>query len=131
MNTRLPGNRQAPAAARSYVADQLSASDVPWGGLLDDVLLIASELVTNAVTAGATHVDLSLRITARRLDLLIADDAHGKPEVRTVDEEAVSGRGLRIVEQLTDAWSVTLKGRGKQVTATWLDRRSSVRSGKS
>jgi anti-sigma regulatory factor (Ser/Thr protein kinase) len=94
---------------------------------LDDVVLVASELVTNAVRAGADWVHLTLRTSRGRLDLVIEDDAPGLPVPTTADDEAVSGRGLSIVEQLTDSWVVTPRATGKSVTATWLDRRSGAR----
>ncbi len=122
MRTRLAGDRRAPSAARSYVAQQLETSTVPDGVPVEDVVLIASELVTNAVRAGAAWVDLTLKVTRQRLDLVVADDAHGWPVLVTADEEAIGGRGLGLVDQLADAWVVTRQEPGKLVTATWLDR---------
>ncbi len=122
MKTRLPGDRRAPSAARSYVARQLATSPVPEGVAVDDVVLIASELVTNAVRAGARWVHLSVRVTRRRLDLLVEDDAGGWPALVAADDEALGGRGLGIVDQLADDWAVAPRARGKLVTATWRDR---------
>ena len=70
--------------------------------------------------AGAHWVDLTLRITRRRLDLLVEDDAGGTPVLVAADDEAVSGRGLGIVDQLADSWVVTPRASGKLVTASWL-----------
>ena len=122
MKTRLPGDRRAPSEARSFVAGHLATRAVPEGVHVEDVVLIASELVTNAVRAGASAVDVTVRVTRQRLDLLVEDDADGQPLLATPDIEATGGRGLRIVDQLADAWVVTPRGGGKLVTATWLDR---------
>jgi anti-sigma regulatory factor (Ser/Thr protein kinase) len=119
MRTRLAGDERAPRAARSYVARQLETSTLPEGVLVEDVVLIASELVTNAVRAGADWVDLTLRVTPRRLDLLVGDDADGRPVLVTPDDDATRGRGLGIVDHLADAWDVTPRAQGKLVTATW------------
>ena len=127
MRTRLPGDPQAPSAARSYVAQQLAAGTVPQGLRLDDVVLVASELVTNAVRAGAHWVHVTLQTSRGRLDLRVEDDAPGLPVLARADEEALSGRGLGIVDQLTDAWAITPRATGKTVTATWLDPRSGTR----
>lgn len=121
MRKRLAGDPQAPSAARSFVAHQLAAGAVPPGLRLDDVVLVASELVTNAVRAGADWVHVTLRTSRRRLDLVIEDDAPGLPVLARADDDAVSGRGLDIVDQLTDAWAITPGATGKTVTATWLD----------
>jgi anti-sigma regulatory factor (Ser/Thr protein kinase) len=126
VTTRLPGDRRAPGAARSYVAGQLATGTVPEGVLVDDVVLIASELVTNSVRGGAGWIDLTVRVTGGRLDLLVEDDAGGWPVLLTADGEAVGGRGLGIVDQLVDAWVVTPRRSGKLVTATWLDRAAGV-----
>lgn len=122
MKTRLPGDRRAPGAARSYVARHLATSTIPEGVLIDDVVLTASELVTNSVRGGADWIDLTLQVTEGRLDLLVEDDAAGWPVLVTVDDEAVGGRGLGIVDRLADSWVVTPRGSGKLVTATWLHR---------
>jgi anti-sigma regulatory factor (Ser/Thr protein kinase) len=122
MTTRIAADPRAPGAARSYVAHHLTTSTVPEGVPVDDVVLIASELVTNAVRAGAAWVAVTLRVTRRRVDLVVEDDAAGLPVLATADHEAVGGRGLLIVDQLADDWVVTPQDRGKAVTASWLDR---------
>lgn len=130
MKARLPGDRRAPSAARSYVARQLATSTVPEGVHVDDVVLIASELVTNAVRAGARWVNLSVRVTRRRLDLLVEDDAGGWPVLVDADDEALNGRGLGIVDQLADTWEVAPRKRGKLVTATWTNRTTGAQRGR-
>jgi anti-sigma regulatory factor (Ser/Thr protein kinase) len=122
MMTRLAADHRAPRTARAFVEGALAAGTPPAGVPVDDVVLIASELVTNAVRAGAGWVDLALRVTRRRVDLVVTDDARGLPVLATADHEAVGGRGLRIVDQLADTWMVTPREKGKVVTATWLDR---------
>ena len=127
MRTRLAGDERAPSAARSYVARQLETSTLPEGVLVEDVVLIASELVTNAVRAGADWVDLTLRVTPRQLDLLVGDDADGRPVLVTPDDDATRGRGLGIVDHLADVWGVTPRAQGKLVTATWRTRTDASR----
>lgn len=122
MTTRLTADHLAPGVARSYVALQLETSTVPEGVHVDDVVLIASELVTNAVRGGAGWIDLTVRATRARLDLLVEDDAGGWPVLAEADDDAVGGRGLGIVDRLTDTWMVTPRVRGKVVTASWLRR---------
>jgi anti-sigma regulatory factor (Ser/Thr protein kinase) len=128
VKTRLAGDGRAPAAARTYVARQLAAATLPEGGLVDDVVLIVSELVTNAVRGGAHWIDVTVRVTRGRLDLVVGDDAGGWPVLAAPDDEAVGGRGLGIVDQLAHSWKVTGRAKGKVVTATWLlDRVSRLR----
>jgi two-component sensor histidine kinase len=92
---------------------------MPDGVALDNVLLVVDELVTNAVQAGASAVEVDLAAVPRRLDLVVTDDAGGWPTPRAATDEDVSGRGLAIVGLLSDRWTVAALQLGKSVTATW------------
>jgi anti-sigma regulatory factor (Ser/Thr protein kinase) len=122
VTTRLTADHLAPGVARSYVALQLETSTLPEGVHVDDVVLIASELVTNAVRGGAGGIHAPGRAPRARLDLLVEDDAGGWPVLAEADEDAVGGRGLGIVDRLSDTWMVTPRVTGKVVTASWLRR---------
>lgn len=121
MNISLPADPQAPGTARSFVQGHLVEATCELG-LVDDVVLVASELVTNAVRAGATDIDLTLEITPGAVELLVDDDAGGWPTPATPDEQAVGGRGLVIVERLSDSWEVRALASSKQVRAVWVRR---------
>jgi anti-sigma regulatory factor (Ser/Thr protein kinase) len=86
-----------------------------WG-LNDDAdtaALIMSELVANAVRHAHGH---SLRIIVDRpahdqVYLAVVDrDSRRLPQMRTQDSDAVSGRGLFLVEAVTDRWGYDLMG---------------------
>lgn len=119
MKIKLTADRQAPGKARSFVTAELGGGLLPADVVLSDVVLIASELVTNAVMAGAAFLELTLTVSRRQLDLTVEDDAHGWPVAALAPGDATRGRGLDIVEQVSDHWNVTRTRRGKQVTATW------------
>jgi anti-sigma regulatory factor (Ser/Thr protein kinase) len=74
--------------------------------LADDAGLILSELVTNAVVhASALKVDVWLMCDRQRLLIMVSDPCPIMP-TRT-DEgqpDAMSGRGLMIVEALAQSW---------------------------
>jgi anti-sigma regulatory factor (Ser/Thr protein kinase) len=95
---------------------------------IDKVVLIASELVTNAVQAGATIVEIGVNVTDGRLDLVVTDDAGGWPTPTSPTPDDTAGRGLLIVEQLADAWDVAARKHGKAVTVSWFDQ-SALRIG--
>ena len=120
--TTLTADVRAPSHARAHVAAELESLRVPEGVLVDKVVLTASELVTNAVQAGATAVEVDLRATTGRLDLVVVDDADGWPTPTRAAADDVAGRGLSIVEQLADTWDVVSQAGGKVVTASWFDR---------
>ena len=129
MKTILAAGIGAPAEARAYVATQLETTRLPTGVHVDTVVLIASELVTNAVQAGATAVEIDLHVTERRLDLVVIDDAGGWPTPISATPDDTAGRGLSIVEQIADTWDVDAMAHGKAITASWFDQSESMSDG--
>lgn len=82
----------------------------------DEVLLVVSELVTNALvhTQGAVRVDLTLR--GDRVRVCVIDSsprAPAKPVI--VDWESTGGRGLLLVEAVSEAFGSMPVAGGKQV----------------
>ena len=111
-------NARAPRAARSYVGELLSAHDV-GEDVSQDVVLAVSELVTNAVNSGATQVEVDLAWSAGRLDLSVWDDGGGWPTRLDATDDSTGGRGLAIVDHLSESWDVTPLPEGKRVSARW------------
>ena len=108
--------------ARRFVAETLQGEvSEP---LLADALLIASELVTNAVLHGGTVARLDVRADDRSVTISVTDRAPALPEVRDPGPSATSGRGLRIVEALSVNWGVEPRPQdGKAVWAELVDGR--------
>ncbi|MEU1010345.1 SpoIIE family protein phosphatase [Streptomyces sp. NPDC005890] len=82
----------------------------------DAVLLVVSELVTNALvhTQGPVHVDLVLR--GDRVRISVSDSsprAPAKPVI--VDWESTGGRGLMLVEAVSETFGSVPVASGKQV----------------
>lgn len=115
--TRLAADNRAPALARAFVQRELVGLRLP----VSDVVLVASELVTNAVRAGSSTIEVILVGGPSGLELTVADDAAGVPRQRSAGPEALSGRGLGIVAELADSWRTTAARSGdrKRVTARW------------
>src|SRR5689334_14685901 len=109
----------SPLAARTAVTDHLAGQSLPTGVVVTDVVLVVSELVTNAVEAGASTLGLSLTLDLRGLELVVEDDAAGWPVRARASPDASGGRGLNIVEQLADHWHATGAPGDKRVTAWW------------
>ncbi|NYI07316.1 anti-sigma regulatory factor (Ser/Thr protein kinase) [Allostreptomyces psammosilenae] len=89
-----------------------------WGveDEVDSALLVVSELVTNALVHTQGPVRLDLALTGDRLRVAVSDSSPRTPvKPASLDWEATGGRGILLVEALSDAWgSVPLSG-GKQV----------------
>ena len=122
MKSTLAADISAPGQARAFVATQLDSAPVPQGVLVDKVVLTASELVTNAVQAGASAIEVTVQVSPRRVDLVVIDDADGWPTPTSAAIDDTAGRGLSIVDQLTDSWDVAARKRGKAITASWFRR---------
>ncbi|MFJ5308157.1 ATP-binding protein [Streptomyces sp. NPDC088350] len=107
----------------SVARDHVRATLTLWklAGLADDAVSIVGELAANAVMH-AKGVGEFFEVGLRRRDgVLIVEvsDSHQwqMPEKRDADPEDVNGRGLVIVECLSDNWGVRPREFGKTVWA--------------
>jgi anti-sigma regulatory factor (Ser/Thr protein kinase) len=98
--------------------------------LIEDAVVIASELATNAIrhgTPAATgdakvdreggRVELSWCLQASRLICVVTDQTGTPPALAAGGPEAESGHGLQIVGALAVAWGWTILGTGEK--AVW------------
>jgi anti-sigma regulatory factor (Ser/Thr protein kinase) len=82
----------------------------------DIVLLVASELLTNAVQHATASVEVRVEFHERYTRVDVLDDGDGWPLLRHVDPlSEAGGRGLSIVDRLSTAWGVEDLIPGKQV----------------
>lgn len=87
-----------------------------WGARLDDVELLVSELVTNAVRHVGGTVSVTVTTSEQELLVAVTDTSVVEPRAAGVDDAwETSGRGLTIVAELADAWGVDPSGPGKTV----------------
>jgi anti-sigma regulatory factor (Ser/Thr protein kinase) len=98
----------APAAARAFVRDTCVAWQLGHAedARLDRAVLLANELVTNAVIHAGTKLRLRLELRGDLLHIAVRDDSPRLLRVVTADPQVQGGRGLWLVEQLTRAWGV-------------------------
>jgi anti-sigma regulatory factor (Ser/Thr protein kinase) len=116
MRCTLRGDLNAPAVARQRVSEQLTGPDFSTE-VVSDVVLAVSELVTNAIEAGATAVQLGLNVTRHEIQLSVGDNTGGWPRPTRAPSVAPRGRGLAIVSQLADTWQAERTDAGKRITA--------------
>ncbi|MEV0469635.1 ATP-binding protein [Streptomyces prunicolor] len=130
----LAADDSAPRMARSFTRDALGA----WGldDLLDDAVLIVSELTTNAERYGRSgeapgrdrsagqgerneEITLTLMVQADVVTIEVEDNSPHAPVEQAADEDSISGRGLRLVSATADSWTTcpTEDGTGKRVLA--------------
>jgi anti-sigma regulatory factor (Ser/Thr protein kinase) len=98
-----PGTVGAIAAARRFARERLE--DVPED-LAEFVVTMVSELTTNSVRHARTGFTVMIDRTSTELRVEVTDGGTGVPMVGSPGPSDPSGRGLLIVEQLSDAWGV-------------------------
>jgi DNA-binding NarL/FixJ family response regulator len=118
----LPPEPASVATTREHVRRQTASWCVPQ--LTDDAVVIASELVANAIEHGRTGFDLRLALRDRGvLRIEVSDRGDGSPEPQLPSTESERGRGLLIVSALAASWGIQpSRGDGKVVWAEILHR---------
>jgi anti-sigma regulatory factor (Ser/Thr protein kinase) len=107
------------AVARAFVRDTLTA----WGvsTRIDDLVLMASELITNAVLHGRGGIQVVLALSGGLVRVEVVDDgqAMARPRALQPGPDVMTGRGLAIVDALSDAWGNGRDAHGR--TRVWLE----------
>ena len=110
LQLQLPPESGAPAAARRALRT------LPLGDRADDVLLLASELVTNAVVHADSEEPIELTAECRPDGtwVEVRDHGHGfeSPPLR-------AGHGLQILTATSDRWGIVHDG----ATSVWFEVR--------
>jgi anti-sigma regulatory factor (Ser/Thr protein kinase) len=111
---RLAERNSSAALARQFTRSTLAA----WQGderddNVEDIVLVVSELVTNALLHGHGTPVVRLLASDEHVRVEVCDDSPLLPVSHRVTP--TSGLGLRVVEQLSSAWGVSRRDRGKVV----------------
>lgn len=85
------------------------------GDARETAVLLTSEVVTNAVTHGRSEARVV--VTARPQEVLVevADDNSRPPVLQPLDDDALDGRGVGLLEVAASAWGVREAPVGKVV----------------
>lgn len=116
------GDLRGVAEVRLFLDDLLGR----WSrdSVVDDIKVMASEMVTNALIHARSGVDFRLREYPDRIRVEVQDSDPNPPipttllEDETRNEQSETGRGLLIVDALALAWGSSPAGRGK---ITWFE----------
>jgi len=106
---------QVEGISRSHIAQALAADASPCR--VDDVIATVSELVANAVVHAQSEMKVLLEKWQHMIVVAVEDLSPVPPVVQEVNHLAESGRGLQIVESVSDAWGFALMDGGKRVWA--------------
>jgi anti-sigma regulatory factor (Ser/Thr protein kinase) len=82
------------------------------------VELMATELATNCVQHAQTAFELTIDHGQGQIRIEVRDTGPGRPVPRSPTPSERTGRGLRIVEAMSDSWGIDPSSRGKTVWFT-------------
>jgi len=103
--TQLPDDTRAPALARAFL--RAAACEAHHARVLDEAELLVSELVTNAVLHGAPPITMRVECDGSNgLRVSVTDNNPEPAQVRQAGPADESGRGMRLVDVISDDWGV-------------------------
>ncbi|MFF3332355.1 SpoIIE family protein phosphatase [Streptomyces sp. NPDC002888] len=106
---------EAVRHARRYTRRVLRGWSMPDDDI-DSALLVVSELVTNALVHTGGPVRLDLILHNHRLRVAVTDSSPRSPvKPSDIGWEATGGRGILLVEAMSDTWGTVPVSGGKQV----------------
>lgn len=120
------------AIVRRQLAHDLASFDLPPDAI-GDALLVASELVGNAVrhtsAAESDTLDVSWDVDPSGVRVCVGDPSDEPPQLRNAGTDEPTGRGMAIIDAMSDDWGVERTGRGKTVWAHVAIRRPAAAVG--
>ncbi len=110
---RFDPNEGSVGAARRFVAGAIVGAPVD---VRDSVALMVSELSTNALVHAGGAFDIMVDQTDDSVFVAVSDQGDGSPVLQSPESTEPHGRGLRIVDALSDEWGISAPSdRGKTV----------------
>ena len=109
----LPVSREAPALAREFLRGSTCVEH--HSEVVDDAVLLVSELVTNSVLHGGPPVVVAVDCDEATLQVRVRDGSSALPAPRDAASADENGRGLALVAEMSADWGVDTEEDGKHV----------------
>jgi hypothetical protein len=109
----------SPALARRFLNERSEAWSLPEP-VGEQLVLVGSELVTNAVLHARTQLTLTLELQADRVRVSVRDHSSAPVALRHYRADALTGRGLGVIATVSRAWGVEPARGGKVIWAELL-----------
>ncbi|MET8153284.1 SpoIIE family protein phosphatase [Actinoplanes sp. NPDC049668] len=111
----VPAEPTGPSRVRQWMSARLREWSVPEP-VIGAAILCTSELTTNALLHAGTPAQVHIDLSAERLLVSVADTGtRGSVTRARTDTLSSRGRGLGLIEELTDAWGTDPTVRGSTV----------------
>lgn len=115
---------ESAALARTFLRDRHCVRHD--ANVVETAVLLVTELVANAVRHGSAPITVEIECdTSHTLQVRVSDGSPLPPARRRAGPDDEGGRGLSIVELLSDAWGVDLHGDGRDGKSVWFVLRAS------
>jgi two-component sensor histidine kinase len=111
-----PRSPDAAVAARRRLAAQLRTWRIDAADA-EPVLLVAYELLTNAVEHARTPFEVTVSFDGTSVVVAVSDESPLLPDLQPLNLRATRGRGLQMVAALAKSWNCVPHGGGKTVRA--------------
>lgn len=98
----LPGAPTSVRSARRLVVDALRSWDLEH--LEESAVLLVSELVTNSVLHARTDLSVEMQRTAQVVRVVVRDGSRRRPQQRSREVTAATGRGLGLLDAVAWRW---------------------------
>ena len=116
------GLAPGPMAGSGARRELLAGDGIVPSSVRDDVLLLMTELVTNAVCHSSAGPDALVRVELRRgteiVRVAVCDEGGGFTAEAPLDRNEADGWGLTLVDRIADRWAVTPTASG---TCAWFE----------
>lgn len=105
--------------ARAFVRETLFRCGET--SVVNDAVLVTSELFTNAVLHGSRRIDIYVTLDPEALRIAVVDDGRRTPDrwPRPGATPMLGGRGLRIVDAVASTWGNNFDPAGR--TRVWAE----------
>lgn len=115
VSRRFPAAPRSPRDARYFVLEALHQWRMERLG--EDAAVIVTEMATNAVVHAHSEFEVHVRLTGDVVRVSVSDLSPEPPVDRAASRLATSGRGVRLVAELTRRWGIERRPPGKSVWA--------------
>jgi len=110
LRTALPPTADSVRRARELIRSLYASTGIDAD--CDTVLLLVSELVSNAVRHAGGAVEVSAQQVGSILRVEVSDGSPQMPQVQDHSVYSTGGRGLQMVDHLADRWGAEPSGPG-------------------
>lgn len=120
--TDVSGDFAAVAPARHWARDRLVEAGIE-DSRLEMLVLLVSELVTNAVEHAWPPVVLTVDVDDERTRVAVSDGTRAEPILRHAPPDADGGRGVWLIDLLASEWGTDVGPDGTTKTV-WFELRN-------